>query len=73
MHFFCCSDCVLLLLQFFLGDYRPLIRDTNGSVIDQVRLESNIFVKCYSAELVKKVTVFVKCYCAKLFILTICS
>lgn len=27
---------LLILLQFFLGDYRPLVRDTQGNVLDQV-------------------------------------
>ena len=29
---------LLQILQFFLGDYRPLIRDTHGNVVDQVRI-----------------------------------
>ena len=34
---------VLPLLQFFLGDYRPLIQDPSGNVVDQV---GKLFTLC---------------------------
>lgn len=37
----------LVLCKFFLGDYRPLIRDTNGHVLDQVGFKYLYLLFCF--------------------------